>query len=125
MSKTDSTVTTLDDAAPVATAALNTAKKRTTTTAGSQDGTAIEDVSGQMVNITIHSASGDDGGDAVFASLNGYAYQIPRDKPVPVPAEVAQVISDAKQTSHHRGPNGAVIEKTVPRFAFSIAAIPA
>ena len=63
------------------------------------------------------------GTDAVFVSHNGYAYQIPRDKPYKVPFEVAQILRDAKVTVYKPAGNGGdVREETRARFAFSTTA---
>jgi hypothetical protein len=76
-------------------------------------------MSGKFEMVTLHSTEGDGGSDAVFVSHNGYAYQIPRDKPSKVPAEVVQVLRDAKVTIYKNGSNGQVTEETRQRFAFS------
>ena len=80
-------------------------------------------MSGKKETITIHSSSEDGGSDAVFVGINGYAYQIPRDKPFVVPTEVAQVLRDAVTTTYKPGANGAVAERQMPRYAFSTSPV--
>jgi len=77
---------------------------------------------GDKEYITIHSGGEDGGTDAVFVGLNGYAYQIPRDKPFLVPKEVTQILRDAVFTSYKAGPGGAVTERTMPRYVFTTQA---
>ena len=77
-------------------------------------------LSGKTGTVTIHPTEGDGGSDAVFLSINGYAYQIPRGMPVEVPSEVIEVLRNAKQTILSFGQGGALVERTVQRFAFSV-----
>ena len=110
-SKAQSQVTTLDDEAtteaPVQAVALK----------GSNHDSEL---SGKTGTVTIHPTEGDGGSDAVFLSINGYAYQIPRGIPVQVPTEVIEVLRNAKQTIISFGQGGALVERTVQRFAFSV-----
>jgi hypothetical protein len=76
-------------------------------------------LSGKMEMVTVHSSSEENGGDAILLIHNGYARQIPRDTPVKIPTEVAQVLRDAKVTQYKPGPGGAVTEEQRPRYAFS------
>lgn len=76
-------------------------------------------MSGKMEVITIHSSSDEGGADAVPVGLNGYAYQIPRDKPIKIPTEVAQILRDAVTTTYKPGPGGTQVERSTPRYAFS------
>lgn len=76
-------------------------------------------LSGKMEIITIHSTPDEMGAEAVPVGLNGYAYQIPRDKPFRVPTEVAQILRDAITTQLKPGPNGTTTERSAPRHAFS------
>jgi hypothetical protein len=114
--KSQSQVTTLDDA-PKVTIPVEV------TMPGNANGNP--DFSGKMEVITIHSSDGEAGGDAVFLGHNGYAYQIPRDKPFPVPAEVAQILRDAKVSTYVTGEGGVVTERHRPRYAFSSEAVAA
>lgn len=77
---------------------------------------------GDKEYITIHSSGEDGGTDAVFVGLDGYAYQIPRDKPFLVPKGVSQILRDAVTTSYKAGPGGAVTERTTPRYVFTTQA---
>lgn len=117
MSEKDSTVTTLDDA-PAQTKTRARATPVAATPSTNTD-TAPE-TSGQMVTLVIHRSHGDGGSDAVFLSHNSFARQVPRDTPCVVPMEVAQIVADAKEISYQRGPGGAVVEISTPRFAYSI-----
>lgn len=115
--KSNSQISTLDDEPEVAPEVQAVAAK---TLAGTNHDSAM---SGKKEIVTIHSSPEDGGSNAVFIGLNGYAYQIPRDEPFAIPTEVAQILRDAKVTTHRAGPNGSLIEKTTPRYAFS--AVPA
>lgn len=77
-----------------------------------------EGMSGKMEIITIHSGQEENGTDAVNIGINGYLYQIPRDKPFKVPTEVAQILRDAVTIGYKPGPQGSVIERATPRYAF-------
>ena len=113
MSK-DTTVTTIDDQ-PAATAAKAT-PKATAVKGANHD----VELSGKTRTITIHTSDAEGGHDAVFLSINGYGYQIPRGTPVEVPTEVLHVLENAKVTSYSPGKNpGEFIERTTHRFAFS------
>jgi hypothetical protein len=80
-------------------------------------------MSGRMEAVTIHSGQEDGGSDAVFIGHNGYAYQIPRDKPFTVPTEVAQILRDSVVTSYKAGAGGTFTERKTPRYAFSAVAV--
>lgn len=79
-------------------------------------------LTGDKVELTIYASEGVGGGDAVFVSHNGNGYQIPRGKPVIVPAEVAGIIEDAK-TETTEFVNGKPVTRTANRFGFSIKAV--
>ncbi|MEO8296345.1 MAG: hypothetical protein ABI574_00915 [Burkholderiales bacterium] len=113
MTKTQSKVTTLDDEASPDVVAAGANVQQVVGT--NHD----EQLSGSKRTITIHPADGDGGTDAVSIGLNGYMYQIPRGKPVEVPAEVYQILLDAKQTLFQSVAGGGVVERVVQRFAFS------
>lgn len=81
-----------------------------------------ENLTGDMEIITIHGSGEDGGSDAVLIIHNGYARQIPRDKPCKIPTEVAQALRDAVVTSYKSGVNGAVVERHTPRYAMSSVA---
>jgi len=70
--------------------------------------------------LTINSTSESDGTDAVFLSVNGRAYQIPRDKEVNVPESVVSVLQDAVVRSPILNDAGNVVAwKDAKRFSFS------
>lgn len=133
---TDSTVTTLDDqpASPVGApkggnkSASKGAEKGAAAAAAAPDDTPVltgsnrdAELSGDTVRLTIHPSSEEGGRDAVTITHNGYTYNIPRGKAWVVPAEVAQVMVDAVQTSYRRNEAGVVEQVDTPRFAYSIA----
>jgi hypothetical protein len=113
MSK-DTTITSIDDA-PVQQAANKPAAK------GSVKGANHDvELSGKTRTVTIHTSDAEGGHDAVFLSINGYGYQIPRGVPVEVPVEVLHVLENAKITSYSPSKvPGEFIERTTHRFAFS------
>lgn len=108
--KTNSQISTLEDAVTE-----TAAPEAQTVVAENHDA----NLGGTMEIVTIHSGSEDGGSDAVLVIHNGYARQIPRDKPCKIPAEVAQVLRDAVYTSYKSGQNGAVTERSTPRYAMS------
>lgn len=113
--KANSQVTTLDDQAPVDTAAP------AATVADEVKGENHDvNLSGDMVTLTIHVSSDEGGREAVPIGHNGYMYQVPRGKPFRVPKEVAQIISDAVTTHYIPTKEGGVTEEQSPRFAYSI-----
>lgn len=114
MAKTQSQVTTLDDGDAAASADVAT----TPAFIASADA----EMSGEKAVVTIHPVEGDGGSDAVFLQVNGYAYQIPRGKPVEIPVELLEVLKNARMTHYSQGAGGAVSERTVQRFAFSAGA---
>jgi hypothetical protein len=90
-----------------------------------EKGDADATLSGKRCMLTVFATEGDGGTDAVFVGLNGYAYQIPRDEAWEVPAEVAQIIADAKVTSITTAANGTSKERVIPRFAHQISPVAA
>lgn len=115
MAKNQSQVTSLDDAEPGTQKTLEAAAD-----ASELKGANFDDqLSGKQMMLTVHSSDGEGGKDAVFVSLSGYAYQIPRDKPFKVPAEVVNILQDAKVTHYRNDSNGGVVEDTRQRYAFS------
>jgi hypothetical protein len=119
---TAKSVTTLDDVQ--------------TQNAATAAGSAVEDaellnvkfddtLSGERALVTIHSEKGEGGSNAVFLSLNGHAYQVPRDKAWNVPAELVEVLDNARQTYFEReGDTGPVVERHAPRMAYSVRSAP-
>lgn len=78
-------------------------------------------MSGNKRTVTIHADNGESGNDAVFVSINGFAYHIPRGKPFEVPVEVVKVLEDAKMDILSPAQGGGVNVRTAPRFAFSVS----
>lgn len=77
-------------------------------------------LSGKRKILTIHNDSADGGSDAVFLSINEFAYQIPRGVPCNVPSEVVEIMRHAIVTTYERDKiSGAVVERRTPRYAFS------
>lgn len=113
--KSQSQVTTLDTE-DEAVAAVAEAAPASKVSGANHDAT----LSGKKRTVTIHATEGDGGNDAVFLSVNGYAYQIPRGVASEVPVEVVEVLQNAKTTILSFGQGGAVVERSVPRFAFSV-----
>ena len=111
MAKNQSQVSTLDDDAPEAPVPV------ATPISGANHDAAM---SGKKRTLTIHPGEGENGSDNVFLQINGYAYSIKRGEPVLVPEEVVEVLNNARQTLMSFGPGGAVVERSVPRYAFSV-----
>jgi hypothetical protein len=116
MSK-DSTVTTIDDQPDtVETPTASKAKAKAAVKGANHD----VELSGKTRTITIHTSDAEGGHDAVFLSINGYGYQIPRGTPVEVPEEVLHVLENAKVTTYSPSKNpGEFVERTTHRYAFS------
>lgn len=115
----ESEITTLDEA-PVTTSANIEKKIKKENGKAVRADNADTNLSGKTKTITIHVSGEDGGNEAVFVGLNGYAYQIPRGTPCAIPVEVAKIIEDAVITTIKPGPDGSVIETSVPRFAYSM-----
>lgn len=114
MSK-DTTITSIDDQ-PKDNAPAKSAPKAASVKGANHDVA----LSGKTRTITIHTSDAEGGHDAVFLSINGFGYQIPRGTPVDVPVEVLHVLENAKVTSYSPSKNpGEFIERTTHRFAFS------
>lgn len=78
-------------------------------------------LSGKKSIVTIHPTDGEGGTDAVFVSLNGYAYQIPRGEPQEIPSEVLGILKNAQTTTYRVDPRTSdVTERTVPRYAYTV-----
>lgn len=109
-----SQITTLDSADDAALVAAKAAPKKLK---GANHDVAL---SGDKKTITIHPSEGEGGSDAVNVGVNGYVYQIPRGEPFEVPSEVVEVLKNAVQTSLSFGEGGKVVERSMPRYAFSV-----
>src|SRR4051812_40275399 len=119
MAKSNSSVTGLDDDAGATTSSNEAVATAAATGAVIVGANHDSELSGDRRTVTIHPTDTDGGGDAVLVSVNGYAYQIPRGIPVDIPMEVLEILKNAKTTSYKAGANGAPVERTVQRFAFS------
>lgn len=80
-------------------------------------------LSGKFEMLTVFSSSEEGGSNAVPVGINGYLYQIPRDKPFKVPTEVVHVLRESVTTVYSRNSQGEVVASDRPRYAFS--AVPA
>jgi hypothetical protein len=108
----NSQVTTLDSAPP---AEQTKPARSSAKVVGANHDVAL---CGKKAVITIHPTDGEGGADAVFLSINGYAYQIPRGEPQEVPVEVLEILKNAKTTTYRVDTKtGDVTERTVPRYA--------
>lgn len=123
----DTKVTTLDDentaeaAKPVATTTKSKAKAAAAAPAPADAESAALAADGEIGHIgrclvTVHADKGEGGNQAVFVSVNGQAFQIPRGKPVDVPLEVAQALENAVETIYDGGGAG----REAPRYAVTI-----
>lgn len=114
----DSKVTTLDDSAALADDIVS--KPKTTASKAVKGANHDEALQGKTRVVTIHPTNDEGGSDAVFLSLNGYAYQIPRGIPVDVPVEVVEILKNAKQSITSFGKGGELIVRETQRFPFSV-----
>lgn len=80
-------------------------------------------LSGKKATITIHPTEGMGGDEAVPVGLNGFMYQIPRGEPQEIPVEVLAILENAVGVSMSTGKNLEVVERKVPRFAFTVHSI--
>lgn len=106
---TKSQISTLENSAPetAAVAATNVQRAR-----------VIDGGTGKFELLTIYAGTESDGQDAVNVGLNGYLYQIPRNKPYLVPEEVVDVLRNSVTTSF-ANVNGVQVASNRPRYAFS------
>lgn len=116
MSKTSSQVTTLDSK-PTAKASTDAAPAAIEVKGSSHDAA----LSGERITITVHPGNDQLGSEAVFVSVNGYAYQIPRGVPCSVPVEVAEVLDNAQVTHYQAALAGGVTERVANRFQYNVA----
>ena len=112
----ESDITTIDDAV----LAKPTKKSKVESIKGAN---ADDTMSGKYEMLTIYSTNEDGGSNAVPVGINGYLYQIPRDRPYKVPAEVVAVLREAVTTTFPRNKDGEIAPIDRPRYAFS--AVPA
>ena len=71
--------------------------------------------------LTIHATEGEEGSADVFIGVNGYAYNIKRGKPVQVPDEVIEALTNATITRYRSKQDGSVEMFEAPRYAFSVS----
>jgi len=114
MATNKSTIATLDDEPAALIAAEAEASK--SVQGNNHDG----DLSGQRVRVTFFEQEGDLGKDAIFAGLNGVAYNIPRGVPVDIPVEVLDIFTSAKMRSIETTQAGGQRERDVMRFAYQV-----
>jgi archaellum component FlaF (FlaF/FlaG flagellin family) len=107
---TKSQISTLENSAPDAPAAAEISNV--------QRARAIDGGSGKFELLTIYAGTETDGQDAVNIGLNGYLYQIPRNKPYLVPEEVVDVLRNSVTTSY-ANVGGTQVASDRPRYAFS------
>jgi hypothetical protein len=107
---TKSQISTLENSAPEASAE---AQKSSVQRARQVDGGT-----GKYELLTVYAGTESDGQDAVNIGLNGYLYQIPRNKPHLVPEEVVDVLRNSVTTSFATV-NGVQVASDRPRYAFS------
>lgn len=118
MSQTQRSVTTLDDApkANAGAAVSKVAAEKVQELKPVQGG----DFCGRKSRIMIANSPGEGGKDAVFVGVQGVPFQIPRNKTWEVPIEVANVLTDAVETSYSRNDRTGESEASEsPRFSFT------
>ncbi len=71
--------------------------------------------------VTIHATEGDGGSSDVLVIPNGYAYNIKRGKPVQVPEDVIEALTNASVTRYRSKLDGSTEEFTTPRFTFTVS----
>lgn len=107
---TKSQISTLDNSAPEAAAVADKPL--------AQRARAIDGGTGKFELLTIYAGTEVDGQDAVNIGLNGYLYQIPRNKPYLVPEEVVDVLRNSVTTTFSNVA-GTQVASDRPRYAFS------
>ena len=126
-SKSDTQVSSLDDEMDGATSAPAAPSARAKARAAAEPVVLHENVgddfSGERAMLTIRSDHGDGGKDAVFVSHQGFAFHIPRDKPVNVPIEVVRVLDDAVVTTYTLDA-GKEVQSDIPRYSYTAKPIP-
>lgn len=79
-----------------------------------------DQLSGKKVRVTFFDQNEEEGDKPIFASLNGYAYQIPRGVPVDIPRELLEVFENSKTTLITTGHAGEVKQRITNRFQYSV-----
>lgn len=77
------------------------------------------DFSGKKAILTIAASPGENGAEAVFVSVGGVAFQIPRGKAWKVPVEVVHALEIATELTYRRNEQtGALEQIESPRYTF-------
>lgn len=116
MANPEDRITKLGDTAPPTQAAVAPETEAKLIEGANHDA----ELSGRKFRVTFFSQEVDGGQDAIFASLNFYAYQIPRDVPVDIPYELLQVFEDANTRIINTNTKGGTTERNVKRFNYSV-----
>lgn len=82
-----------------------------------------DNFSGDKVELTIHSDTGEAGRQAVFVGINGVGFNIPRDIPNVVPMEVVTQLENCMQTIYEGIEGGGTREREVKRFSTTVRQI--
>lgn len=104
----ESTVTTIDDAPQHA------EPQPATVLRGADEG---DNLSGERIELTILPGEGENGRDPVFIGLNGTGYQIPRGLAVNVPAELLEILNNAKPMVYESS-GGTARAREVQRYSY-------
>lgn len=78
-----------------------------------------DNFAGRKAELIIQSGHDEIGRQAVFLSINGVGFHIPRDTTVVVPAEVIEVLDNAVQKIDEKVGNNRV-ERSVKRYAYNV-----
>lgn len=82
-----------------------------------------DQLSGNRVRVTFDEQDVEDGDKPIFCSLNGYAYQIPRNTPVDIPVELLEVFENAKTDVYGSAAGGQTSKRTIKRFSYTVHAV--
>lgn len=75
---------------------------------------------GDRVELVLNSTEGEVGHQAVFVSINGESFNIPRDTKVIVPVEVIETLDNASMELHEPQPNGTTKVRNVKRYSYTV-----
>lgn len=78
-----------------------------------------DNFAGRKAELNIQSGHDEIGRQAVFLSINGVGFHIPRDTTVVVPAEVIEVLDNAVQKIYEKVGNN-LVERSVKRYAYNV-----
>lgn len=113
MAKSDTSITTIDDAPAIADSTAADTLKMIGGVAG---------LSGQVLEVEIHQGEGEGGKERVFVGLNGHGYKIPRSIKVIVPVEVIEILENAMMTVYE-SVAGITRGREVRRYSFNTRAV--